>query len=51
MELIIYFFTVVLPGSAMLYAAYRYDEKHVPVGENFMPTAAELKAMKESILG
>jgi hypothetical protein len=50
MTYVLYFFAVVLPGTAFLYAAWRYDEKHVPVGENFMPTMEELKQLKGDIL-
>lgn len=50
MTYVLYFLTVVLPGSLFLGFMMWYDAKHVPVGQNFMPTTAELKALKESIL-
>jgi hypothetical protein len=42
---------VVLPGSIFLAAMFCYDRKNIAVGQNFMPTADEFKALKESILG
>jgi hypothetical protein len=48
---LLYFVTVILPGTVFLIAAYRYDKKHVPVGENFMPTMEELRLLKKEILG
>jgi len=37
MEQLIYFLTVFPAGMAFLVAAWCYDEKHVAVGQNFMP--------------
>lgn len=45
MEFIIYFFAVVVPGTAFLAAMWRYDDKHVPTGQNFMYTAEELREL------
>ncbi len=46
-----YFFMVMLPGIILLYLGYRFGEKSIPQGRNFMPTADELKALKKDILG
>ena len=43
MENVIYFLTVVPVGLAILGFAWKYDEKHVPVGQNFMPSLEEMK--------